>query len=197
MPRCLLKAPSTRRALSAPSDRACGCGDVSRACASKWGNRWRRHGDLGLIDLSSVPRSSPNATPVQVVAQIEAWRRDQKWSAARITHELAGLGVTLNRRTVTRHLNRLGLGHRCFLHPSGEPNRTSGRITARWPGHMVHLDVKKVGRIRANIVSYRKAPSALSPTSAPGRSHEKLCMRDPLAATSQGRPRLPFRSEAH
>lgn len=31
--------------------------------------------------------------------------------------------------------------------PNGESNRQPGRITARWPGHMVHLDVKKVGRI--------------------------------------------------
>jgi transposase len=120
---------------------------ISRACASKWVNRWRRHGDLGLVDRPSVPHRSPNATPVRVIEQIETWRRDQKWSAQRITHELAELGVTINRRTITRHLTRLGLGHRRFLDPSGESNRAPGTIHARWPGHMVHLDVKKVGRI--------------------------------------------------
>ena len=120
---------------------------ISRACASKWVNRWRRHGDLGLIDRSSVPRHSPNATPPEVIAQIEAWRRDQKWSAGRITHELVELGIRLNRRTVTRHLTRLGLGRRRFLDPCGDSNRAPGIIHARWPGHMAHLDVKKVGRI--------------------------------------------------
>lgn len=120
---------------------------ISRACASKWVNRWRRHGDLGLHDRSSTPHHSPTATPAWVIEQIETWRRDKKWSAARITHELAGRGFRINRRTVTRHLERLGLSHRRFLDPCGELNRKPGKIIARWPGHMVHLDVKKVGRI--------------------------------------------------
>jgi hypothetical protein len=84
---------------------------------------------------------------VRVIELIETWRRDQKWSGQRITHELAELGVTINRRTITRHLTRLGLGQRRFLDPSGDSNREPGQITARWPGRMVHLDVKKVGRI--------------------------------------------------
>jgi transposase InsO family protein len=120
---------------------------ISRACASKWVNRWRHFGELGLLDRSSTPHHSPRATSAGVIAQIETWRREKKWSASRITHELAVQGTVLNRRTVTRHLTRLGLGHRRFLDPTGESNREPGKITARWPGHMVHLDVKKVGRI--------------------------------------------------
>lgn len=120
---------------------------ISRACASKWVNRWRRYGDLGLLDRPSSPHHSPRATPAEVIAQIETWRREKKWSASRITHELASQGIRINRRTVTRHLSRLGLGHRRFLDPTGESNREPGKITARWPGHMAHLDVKKVGRI--------------------------------------------------
>lgn len=120
---------------------------ISRACASKWVNRWRQHGDLGLLDRPSTPHHSPRATPAEVIAQIETWRRMNKWSASRITHELADHGITTNRRTVTRHLTRLGLGRRRFLDPTGEPNREPGKIIARWPGHMAHLDVKKVGRI--------------------------------------------------
>ena len=122
---------------------------ISRACASKWVKpvappRCPRPG--GPV---SVPHGSPNATPVRVIELIETWRRDQKWSGQRITHELAELGVTINRRTITRHLTRLGLGQRRFLDPSGDSNREPGQITARWPGRMVHLDVKKVGRIPA------------------------------------------------
>lgn len=120
---------------------------ISRACASKWVNRWRRYGELGLHDRPSAPRHSPTATPPEVIARIEAWRREHKWSATRITHELAATGIRLNRRTVTRHLSRLGLGHRRFIDPTGASNRSPRAIVARWPGHMVHLDVKKVGRI--------------------------------------------------
>jgi transposase InsO family protein len=120
---------------------------ISRACASKWVNRYRRFGDLGLHDRSSVPHHSPQAAPPAVIEWIAAWRRDNKWSAARITHELAEVGYTINRRTVTRHLARLGLRRRRFLDPCGDSNRKPTTITAHWPGHMVHLDVKKVGRI--------------------------------------------------
>src|SRR5918993_4218874 len=88
---------------------------ISRACASKWVNRWRRFGELGLLDRSSAPHQSPNASPAWVIEQIEAWRREQKWSAARITHELADQGIRINRRTVSRHLTRLGLGRRRLL----------------------------------------------------------------------------------
>lgn len=121
---------------------------ISRACASKWVNRWRRHGELGLLDRSSVPHHSPTANPATIVAQIETWRREEKWSAQRIAHELADQGIRANRRTVTRQLGHLGLNHRRFLDPKGDSNRQPGKITARWPGHMAHLDVKKVGRIR-------------------------------------------------
>jgi hypothetical protein len=82
-----------------------------------------------------------------VIERIEAWRREHKWSAQKITNELAGLGHVINRRTVTRHLTGLGLGQRHFLDPNGDNNRMPGKIIARWPGHMAHLDVKKVGRI--------------------------------------------------
>ena len=41
----------------------------------------------------------------------------------------------------------LWLGRRRFRDPNGQSNRVPGKIVARWPGHMAHLDVKKVGRI--------------------------------------------------
>lgn len=106
-------------------------------------NRWRRYGEAALRDRTSTPHRSPGATPAWVIANIESWRREQKWSAQRITDELAALGFGINRRTVTRHLTRLGLGNRKFIDPGGENNRKPGNITVRWPGHMVHLDVKK------------------------------------------------------
>lgn len=120
---------------------------VSRACASKWVNRYRQHGELGLQDRSSAPYRQPTATPAEIVGKIESLRRTRKWSAARIAFELNTEGTRICRRTVTRHLATLGLHRRRFIDPAGEPNRIPRRITARRPGHMVHLDVKKVGRI--------------------------------------------------
>jgi transposase len=120
---------------------------ISRACASKWVNRYRQHGGLGLFDRSSTPSRQPTATSADVVAQIEDLRRRNKWSASRIAFELQEDGWTISRRTVSRHLHTLGLNHRRFLDPNGESNREPRRITACRPGRMVHIDVKKVGRI--------------------------------------------------
>jgi len=120
---------------------------VSRATASKWVNRYRRHGELGLIDRSSAPAQQPSATPGPLVARIETMRRDHKWSAARIAFELRRDATPVSRRTVTRLLAQLGLSRRKFIDPNGETNREPQQIVAERPGHMVHIDVKKSGRI--------------------------------------------------
>jgi transposase InsO family protein len=120
---------------------------ISRQCASKWVGRYRRFGEAGLLDRPSAPHHQPTATPAQVIVRIEQLRRDRKWSARRIGTELAAEGTTICVRTVSRHLAHLGLNRRRFLDPTGENNRTPRTILARWPGHMVHLDVKKVGQI--------------------------------------------------
>lgn len=120
---------------------------ISRQCASKWVGRYRDYGETGLLDRPSTPHHQPTATPAKVVLRIEQLRRDRKWSARRISTELAGEGITISTRTVSRHLVHLGLNRRRFLDPTGETNRTPRKIHARWPGHMVHLDVKKVGQI--------------------------------------------------
>ncbi|ALG06401.1 IS481 family transposase [Kibdelosporangium phytohabitans] len=120
---------------------------ISRQCASKWVNRYRQHGEAGLLDRPSVPHHQPTATPGEVIARIEHLRRHGKHSARRIALELATDGTSISARTVSRHLAHLGLHHRKFLDPSGDSNRAPRTIIARWPGHMVHLDVKKVGQI--------------------------------------------------
>ena len=55
--------------------------------------------------------------------------------------------MAISPRTVSRHLNALGLNRRRFIDPDGDTNRQPRRIVARRPAHMVHVDVKKVGRI--------------------------------------------------
>lgn len=120
---------------------------ISRACASKWVNRWRTHGEIGLLDRSATPHYQPTATDADIVNRVETMRRERKWPASRIAFELAGTGVSISRRTVSRLLVQLGLNRRRFIDPVGDSNRKPRVIVAKRPGHMVHVDVKKVGRI--------------------------------------------------
>ena len=120
---------------------------VSRACASKWVNRYRTYGEIGLHDRPSEPHHQPTATSTDVVARIEVLRRTRKWSASRIGFEPSQQGVIISRRTVSRHLAVLGLNRRRFIDPTGQTNRSPQRNIARRPGHMIHVDVKKVAHI--------------------------------------------------
>jgi transposase InsO family protein len=82
-----------------------------------------------------------------VVERIEELRRKQKWTARQIHLELVREGHWRPPVTVARWLRRLGISRRRDIDRAGATNRSSTRIVARYPGHMVHLDVKKVGRI--------------------------------------------------
>ena len=104
------------------------------------------HGEAGLLDRSSAPARRPTQTPVEVVEQIAAMRKN-KWSARRIVRELTANDISISVATVTRWLHKLGLHRLDHLDVDGEPLRKPGTITAHWPGHMIHIDVKKVGRI--------------------------------------------------
>jgi transposase InsO family protein len=120
---------------------------VSRQCLSKWVGRYRAAGEDGLCDRSSAPYRRPSELAPDLVAQIERLRRQRKWSARLIAIDLAEHGHLVSVVTVGRWLVRLGLNQRRFLDTDGEPLRQTRRIVARYRGHMVHLDVKKVGRI--------------------------------------------------
>lgn len=114
---------------------------ISRACASKWVNRFRQFGELGLHDRSSAPRRQPSATASSVIEVIETWRRVRKWSAARIAFELNARGIVITRRTVSRQLVALGFNRRRFLDPSGDLNRVPQRIIARRPRHTLEQPI--------------------------------------------------------
>jgi transposase len=120
---------------------------ISRATASKWVNRYRQYGELGLVDRPSTPVRQPTATQGHIIARIESMRREHKWPASRIAFELEQAGTTVSRRTIARLLAQLGLNRRKFIDPNGENNREVRAIVAKHPGHMIHLDAKKAGRI--------------------------------------------------
>lgn len=119
---------------------------VARQTVTKWVRRFDQLGEAGLADRSSAPHSSPTQTPQAVVNRIEELRRTHKWTARQIHLELTREGRQISAVTVARWLRRLGISRRRDIDPTGASNRAM-KIVARYPGHMVHLDVKKVGRI--------------------------------------------------
>jgi transposase InsO family protein len=110
---------------------------VSDRTARKWLSRFKAEGEAGLLDRSSRPATSPNRTPAERVAVIESLRR------LRMTaDEIAEcLGMALS--TVSRWLMNVGLGKRSRLEPPEPPNR----YERKRPGELIHVDVKKLGRI--------------------------------------------------
>jgi transposase InsO family protein len=109
---------------------------VSVRCARKWVGRYRLQGELGLSDRSSAPRRVANRTPQERVEAILALRR-LRMTAAEIA-ELLGMALS----TVSGILKRAGMGRlgRIGLE---QPLRYEYAL----PGELVHIDVKKLGRI--------------------------------------------------
>lgn len=121
---------------------------VSIPPVSTWVARYLEAGEAKLMDRPSIPRRSSTRTSAAVVELIESLRRERKWSAKRIHRHPLGLGHRLHLPTVGRWLDRRGISRLRGLIPEGEDSRRApGRIRAAWPKHMVHLDVKKVGKI--------------------------------------------------
>ncbi|MEU6950872.1 IS481 family transposase, partial [Streptomyces sp. NPDC046316] len=113
---------------------------VSRATAHKWIRRWRAEGDAGLHDRSSRPRTTPHRTPAAVEDRVCGLRRSRKLGPARIG-PILGLPASTVHRILTRHrLNRLSWIDR----PTGAVIR---RYERDCPGELIHVDVKKLGRI--------------------------------------------------
>ncbi len=109
---------------------------VSERTAYKWLARFRR-GDAGLRDRSSRPRRSPNQLPAGWQELVLELRR------CRLTGPAIAKRLGLARATVARMLKRNGLA-RLSAVEEREPDR---RYQRRTPGSLVHLDVKKLGKI--------------------------------------------------
>jgi transposase InsO family protein len=115
---------------------------ISRATAYKWWARFRAEGWAGLVDRSSRPHHCPHQTSRGLERRIETLRRARKLGPARI-----GGILDVAHSTVHRVLVRLGLNRLTWMdRPSG---RVIRRIVTTHPGELVHVDVKKLGRIPA------------------------------------------------
>jgi len=110
---------------------------VSVRTVSKWRRRYREEGEQGLLDRSSAPTRLPSRTSEERVALIAALRR-LRMTAAEIAETLA-MPVS----TVSGILSRSGLGKLSRL----EPLEPANRYQKQRPGELVHIDVKKLGKI--------------------------------------------------
>ncbi len=116
---------------------AAGSAGVSVRCARKWVGRYRLEGEAGLYDRSSAPRRVANRTGEDRVDAIVRLRR-LRFTAAEIAETL---GMALS--TVSGILTRSGLGRLGLL-----GLETPVRYERSRPGELVHVDVKKLGRIK-------------------------------------------------
>jgi transposase InsO family protein len=113
---------------------------ISRQCAHKWWRRYQELGEEGLFDRSSRPHRQPTRTPPRIEETIVRRRRLDKVGPHRIADRL-GLNPSTVHRVLVRHdcsrLDRL--------------DRATGKEIRRYersrPGELVHVDVKKLGKI--------------------------------------------------
>src|SRR6478609_6628544 len=120
---------------------------VSRKCVKTWIDRYATEGEAGLVTRSSRPHTMPTRTSDEV---------EQKVLAARATHrdgpDVLSPKVGVPARTVSRILRRHGVPYLRECDPmTGELIRSSKTTAVRYererPGELVHMDVKKLGRI--------------------------------------------------
>jgi transposase InsO family protein len=110
---------------------------ISQRTVYKWLARYRAHGLAGLRDRRSVARRHPHALAPAWLALIRMLRH-----AKLVATEIAER-VPVARSTVSAVLKRLGLARLCYLNPPPAVQRYEwGR-----PGEMIHMDIKKLGRI--------------------------------------------------
>jgi transposase InsO family protein len=112
---------------------------VSRATAYKWLARYRQHGPAGLADGSSRAHRCPHGLPAAQVRRVLAARRRRRQGPHRLGYHLG-----MPRSTIYGVLRRHGMSRLAHT------DRTSGvvvRYQRQHPGELVHIDVKKLGRI--------------------------------------------------
>ena len=123
-----------------PPARAAERYDVSWKTARKWADRYRAEGAAGMHDRSSAPHHQPSRTPAPMVRKIVHLRWKQRLGPVEIGSRLGMPASTVHAVLLRCRLNRLSHIDRA----TGEPIR---RYEHDRPGDLIHVDVKKLGKI--------------------------------------------------
>jgi transposase InsO family protein len=120
---------------------------ISRKCVKTWIDRYAAEGEAGLVTRSSRPHSTPTRTGAAAEQRVLAIRGQRRCGREEISEQT---GVPA--RTVSRILARHGVPHLAALDPiTGQVIRSSKATAVRYersrPGELVHMDVKKLGKI--------------------------------------------------
>ncbi len=118
---------------------------VSERTCSKWVKRYLAGGVGGLRDRSSAPKSIPHRTPDELVEAIVLLRK------LRMTGAEIAFCLAMALSTVSAVLLRVGLGKLSRLQPPEPANRYQRRRA----GELLHIDVKKLGRIPEGRAGHR------------------------------------------
>jgi transposase InsO family protein len=120
---------------------------VSRKCVKTWIDRYATEGEAGLATRSSRPHTMPTKTSDEVEQKVLAARAEYREGP-----DVLAAKVGVPARTVSRILRRHGVPYLCECDPiTGAVIRSSKQTAVRYerdrPGELVHMDVKKLGRI--------------------------------------------------
>jgi transposase InsO family protein len=143
--------------------RAAAAGEVSERRAGEWVRRFRAEGRHGLLDRSSAPKRVHNRTSEDRVQVIAALRRLRMTGA-----EIAEV-LRMPATTVSGILTRIGMGRlgRLGLEPAE-------RYERKRPGELIHVDVKKLGRIQRGAGWRVRGPKQhYNPRLADGTGHRR------------------------
>jgi transposase InsO family protein len=113
---------------------------VDAKTVRKWRDRFLAEGLEGLKDRSSRPRCCPWATPGRLRRKVLMVRRQQRWGADHIGHEVGLAASTVQKILVAAGMARLDRGDRATAEPARRYQRDR-------PGELVHVDVKKLAAI--------------------------------------------------
>ena len=121
--------------------------NCSVSTAKRWADRYRAYGADGMVDRSSRPLASSRRTPPRIERRVLGLRISRRWGPARIAYRLG-----MHPSTVHKILRRYGCPPLSWTDPAtGVRIRSKSRTVHRYqwanPGELVHVDIKKLGRI--------------------------------------------------
>lgn len=155
-----------RRMSSAPAATVAAGFGVSVRTARKWMSRYRQGGTAALADRSSRPKRCRSKLTEQDFGSIWSLRK------ARLTGDEIAERLGICRSSVFRALRKLGCSRLCLL----EEKEPIQRYQWEKPGQMLHLDIKKLGKIDG--VGHKKAGTRQVRRRRPGWEYLHVCVDD-------------------